>query len=80
MESQTFSYRIIRSKRKTMAIQIADGRVIVRCPMWMTDEKIRAFVSEKAGWIQKHLAKFRACESQSAITEEELTAMWIIIG
>lgn len=51
-------YRVIRSARKTIAIQILpDGCVVVRCHFRTPPEDIRRFVSEKAGWIQKHLAK-----------------------
>lgn len=49
-------YTVIRSSRKTIAIQIApDGRVLVRCPNRMPSYAIEAFVAEKSDWIQKHL-------------------------
>lgn len=52
------SYQVIRSARKTIAIQIlADGTVVVRCHFLTPAETIARFVSEKADWIQKHLAK-----------------------
>lgn len=49
-------YEIIRSRRKTVAIQITqDRRVLVRCPLRAKEAEIRAFVQSKEGWIQTHL-------------------------
>lgn len=49
-------YEIIRSRRKTVAIQITpDARVLVRCPKNAPAGKIRRFVESKESWIQKHL-------------------------
>ena len=51
-------YQIIKSDRKTIAIQIKpDGQVVVRCPKRMRIEEARRFVESKADWIEKHLAK-----------------------
>lgn len=48
-------YELIRSDRRTIAIQIkADGRMIVRCPRRMSEERVRQFVLEKQDWIKKH--------------------------
>ena len=38
-------FSIVHSRRKTMAIQVTrDGRVVVRCPMRVSDGAARAFV------------------------------------
>ena len=51
-------YRILRSGRKTIAIQITPtGEVVVRCPRRLSDEAVRAFVESKGNWIEKQLAK-----------------------
>ena len=51
-------YQIIKSDRKTIAIQIKpDGQVVVRCPKRMSIEEARRFAESKADWIEKHLAK-----------------------
>ena len=51
-------YQIIKSDRKTIAIEIKpDGQVVVRCPKQMRIEEARRFAESKADWIQKHLAK-----------------------
>lgn len=49
------AYRVIRSARRTLAIQILpDGEVVVRSPRHMSETQIRTFVESKAAWIAKH--------------------------
>lgn len=49
-------YRVIRSNRKTIAIQIkTDGQVLVRCPRQMRAGDIQEFVDSKMQWIENHL-------------------------
>lgn len=56
--SRTVSYQLIRSSRRTMAIQIAaDGAVIVRVPLSCSRSEADEFVREKHNWIQKHLTR-----------------------
>ena len=67
-------YRIIRSRRRTIAIQIApDGQVLVRCPLNVTDAWVDAFIRGKSDWIQKHLR--RIPQELSPIPEAELRAL-----
>ena len=66
---------IIRSKRKTVAIQIkSDGRVVVRAPLRMSGAAIRRLVEEKSDWIEKHLARIRRQNesAEPAFTPEQL--------
>ena len=50
------SYQVIRSDRKTIALQITpEGQLLVRCPRSISDARIREFVKSKSSWIQKHL-------------------------
>lgn len=47
-------YRLIRSRRKTIAICIGrDGEVVVRAPLKADRRRIDAFVQEKQGWIEE---------------------------
>jgi predicted metal-dependent hydrolase len=65
-------YRIIRSDRKTVALQVKAGEVIVRAPRAMTKEDISAFVNKHRDWIQKKLAVFPKETNGPQITEEGL--------
>ena len=49
------AYQIIRSDRRTVAIQIlADGTVLVRAPRRMPEAEIRRIVTRKSAWIAAH--------------------------
>lgn len=53
-----FSYRVIRSKRRTIALEITPaGALLVRCPQRASNAQIEAFVQSKAAWIGKHLVQ-----------------------
>ena len=56
---------VIRSNRKTLAIQInPDLSVIVRAPMYAPQSDIERILREKEGWIQKHIEKIREQEAK----------------
>ena len=63
-------YRIIRSDRKTVALQVKSGEVIVRAPLAMTREEISSFVNKHRDWINKKLAAIPKTPSGPQITEE----------
>jgi predicted metal-dependent hydrolase len=52
-------YTLIRSDRKTLAVQIKNGEVIVRAPRRTSETRIRAFADSHAEWIERHLAAAR---------------------
>lgn len=48
-------FSLLRSRRKTLAIQVFPGReIVVRAPLHLPLADIRAFVDSKAAWINKH--------------------------
>lgn len=70
---------IIRSARKTMSLEVTkEGRVLVRAPYKMPEERIRAFVEEKKEWLGRSVAKMerrlRMKEQAGVITEEQRRA------
>lgn len=71
-------FEIIRSKRRTIAIEIQkDLRIVVRAPLGMQDAEIQRFVMEKQHWIEKHLqiASMRRAEKEALLTAEEIHAL-----
>lgn len=65
-------YRVIRSSRKTISLQITpEGALLVRCPNRMKKADIQAFVQSKEDWIQKHLKK-PGENSQPPFSQQEL--------
>ena len=75
MENSNIPYRIIRSSRRTISVQITlSGEVLVRCPKRMSNGDIRRFVERKSGWIEKHLEKQTAAQLP-AFTAEQIQAL-----
>lgn len=66
-------FRIIRSRRRTICIQIsATGEVIVKAPYGMTLKDIGDFVERKSSWIEKHVARRRPDMAVRKLSEEEI--------
>ena len=77
MREEQAVIQVIRSRRKTLSIQIENaGRILVRAPLGLPEAEIRRFVEEKRGWIEKHLAQVsrreEAARQASRITPEEM--------
>ena len=53
-------YKLIRSKRRTLALMIgADATLVVRAPAHTPLDTIEQFVGKNTGWIQRTLARLR---------------------
>ena len=61
-----YNYKIIRSGRRTLALEIKQGELIVRAPYLTTESSIRDFVEKNRAWIEKHLAKAQEREELKA--------------
>ena len=72
-------YEIIRSRRKTLSVQIRNNKVTVRAPLRTTDAEIRLFLEKHRAWLEKHLLKARAAEQAKAgirkLTKEEINGL-----
>ncbi len=69
--------KIIRSRRKTISIEIkSDFSIIVRAPLFVSDGEANRFVKEKSLWIEKSMEKIKARnnneKSLPKLTEEEI--------
>ena len=74
-DSIMFEYSIVKSNRKSIAIQIQpEGNVIVRAPKRMRMEEIKRFVESKAEWIEKHLSNCTS-QNQEELTDQEIQAL-----
>lgn len=75
-----FRYRLVRSGRKTLALQITpQGEIVVRAPMKTSMQKIDSFVAEHAGWIHRHLSEQQSREAEPdygrKLAQAEITAL-----
>lgn len=70
---------IIRSKRKTLSLELKNGQAVVRAPRWVSRGEIEAFVHSRRDWLQKAMAREEARRAELAavvqLTEEELTQL-----
>ncbi len=71
---------MIRSRRKTVALQIAeDGHLIVRAPMRCPNKEIIAFIEKSEKWIQTNTAKVqqrnRELERLEPFSEQDIRDM-----
>ena len=54
-------YTLIRSRRKTLAIEITrEARLLVRAPLGCPQRDIDRFLAEKQDWIAAHTARMQA--------------------
>ena len=66
------AYRVVRSPRRTAAIQItAAGEVVVRVPESMSGKAVDRFVQSKQAWISRHIEK--TAGNLPKFTKAELT-------
>lgn len=56
---------IIRSNRKSIALEVNTNGLVIRAPMKTTDEEINLFILKHKRWIENHLKKVE--ERQNAI-------------
>ena len=72
-------YKLIRSDRRTLALQIKEGEVIVRAPRGISEAKIKDFVTAHTDWIDKQLSRYEAKKSTAqevdVLTETEIKAL-----
>ena len=73
---EQISYQLVRSGRKTIGLEIRDGKLIVRAPYRVPQYEINALINRKRAWIVSHLEASRRREEERTsvppLTREEL--------
>lgn len=65
--------KIIRSKRKTVSLQIDENlQITLRAPLRMSDREIRRFIEEKTPWIENHLQKVKDRKEETRVEPEDM--------
>ena len=73
------NYQIIRSKRKTLSLQVnKDADLVIRAPLNLPENKIQKFITEKSNWITKKKQEIRSQISQKYKFEE--LEMFLYLG
>ena len=70
-------YEIIRSRRRTVALEVTrEGKVLVRAPLRMPQTEIDRFVAAHAAWLEKAQARVAARQAaHPPLTEEQREAL-----
>lgn len=72
-------YRIIRSQRKSLAIEIREAEILVRAPMQTSDAAVQRFVEAHRAWIEKQLRisreRLAVADAQNPLTAEDIRAL-----
>lgn len=72
-------YQLIRSRRKTMSIEISrEAQVIVRAPLRLPLREIERFLGEKRRWIDLHLERQRQRNAAHPEPDEDTWRNWRI--
>ncbi len=71
-----WTYQLIRSDRRSIAVQITSDGLVVRAPRQTTQAQIDEFLSSHDRWLRTHMAKAEAAASgEPPLTAEELQAL-----
>ena len=68
-------YEIIYSNRRTLAISIVEGRVVVRAPKGMSKYKIDFYVSKHKSWINKHVHRLSERDKLEELSCEDVACL-----
>lgn len=80
MTPNNINIKIIRSKRKTVSLEIKkDLQVIVRAPNRLPESEIMRFIEHKRDWLEKHLTIMQErkenAKSSPKFTENEISQL-----
>jgi len=50
-------YQVVRSRRKTLLLQVRHGQVLVRAPYSVNEKLISTFIKKKAAWLKAKIAQ-----------------------
>lgn len=73
----TYNYTIIRSDRRTLALEISDeALLVIRAPHRCPTTYIESFVEKHTDWIDSHIEKQRLCiEARLRLTKEDVAVL-----
>ena len=51
------NYQVLRSRRKTLSLQVKSGQVIVRAPYHLDEQFINSFIQKKQAWLKAKITE-----------------------
>ncbi len=70
-----YEYTLIRSNRRSIAMSVKDGKLIVRAPLTASREEIENVLKHHERWIGKHLELQEKAMDIEPLTPEELRVL-----
>ncbi len=78
---ESITYEVVRSRRTTADIIIErDGKILVRAPEWVDDEKVSDIVKSKHYWIYQSLAEWRDLNATKVLREYKNGEGFLYLG
>ena len=68
LNGKTIDIEVIHSKRKTLGLEIKEGRVKARIPNRVSDERTVSFIEEHRKWIEKGIEKWERISAERSKT------------
>lgn len=79
MEAFPVTYHLVRSKRKSVSVEIKGGEVTVRAPQHLPEEEIRRLLLKKSGWISQQSAiqrqQLATASADDFLKDKDITAL-----
>jgi len=57
VDKSVIEYKIVRSHRKTLSLQVKHGQVLVRAPYCVDEKFINTFIQKKSTWLKTKVAQ-----------------------
>ena len=71
-------YQLVKSnKRKTLGLQVKQGKIIVRAPSFLSDLQIEQLVQNKSAWLLDKIAKHNSLPVIPGISFQQGSTIWI---
>lgn len=55
--NDVIKYQVVRSRRKTLSLQVRQGQVLVRAPYCVDERFINTFIQKKSVWLKSKIAQ-----------------------
>lgn len=78
-EERLTEYKVVRSARRTLALEVNERGILVRAPRFASNAQIERFVRTNADWIDRRLRKLEQRKAQAEeaglLTEAEIESL-----
>ena len=84
LQGQSIAYELLRRKRKTIGMQVSEGKLRVAAPKWVSLTQVQEALQEKSSWILKQIEhtreKAKAAKDRDVQVQHECVLPWLGAG